>query len=93
MTERPFNSAVNERTLLIAVREGLRLTRPELAKMIGTSRGNIYRIEIGERHPSLALMQRWVKALGDGATLELFKGKGAKTRPSRGRLPYHDDAA
>jgi DNA-binding XRE family transcriptional regulator len=76
-----------ERTKLIQARERLGLNRVEFAKKVGTSRVNVYRIEIGVSHPSLALMQRWVKALklGPGVSLEMFWAAGAKARPSRRR--------
>jgi transcriptional regulator with XRE-family HTH domain len=72
------------RTELINARERLGLTRRQLAEAIGSSRPNIFRIEIGERHPSLALMQRWAAALG-GVPMELFRAPPgvARARPSR----------
>lgn len=77
------NSPPKKRTQLIRLRERRGLSGPQLAKKIGASRTNVYRIEAGVSHPSLALMQKWIKALGPGATLEMFWDKSAKARPSR----------
>ena len=85
--------APKERTQLIRARERLGLTRPQLAKKIGASRANVYRVEIGVSHPSLALMQRWTKALGPGVSMELFWAPSAKARPSRRAQPSPDATA
>jgi transcriptional regulator with XRE-family HTH domain len=72
-----------KRIELIYARERLGLTRIEFAKKLGVSRSNVYRIEIGVSHPSLALMQRWLLALGPDAKMDWFRGEFAKARPSR----------
>jgi DNA-binding XRE family transcriptional regulator len=83
-----------KRSKLIRAREYLGMTRPQLAKKLGASRQNIYRIEIGVAHPSLALMQRWAKAL-PGVSMEFFRGTAPKARPSKrasARTPSSDAA-
>ena len=79
---------MGERTALIAVREAHGLTRPDLAKLMGGSRHYIYAVEMGQRDPSFEFMRRWVKALGEGASMELFGSTTARpyTR-GRGRKP------
>ena len=86
-------TAPKERIQLIRARERLGLTRPQLAKKIGASRASVFRIETGVGHPSLALMQRWIKALGAGVSLDLFRASGVRARPSRRAQPSPDTAA
>lgn len=59
------------RIALIRRREELQMSRPELAGRINVCRHYVFSIETGNRNPSLALMQRWARALG-GAPLEIF---------------------
>lgn len=61
-----------QRTALIHARMALGLTRAELADKIGMDRSVIFRVEEGADDPSLEKMRRWVKALGEGASLDLF---------------------
>jgi transcriptional regulator with XRE-family HTH domain len=75
---------MSERTALIRAREKRGLTRPEFAKLMGGSRHYIYAIEMGMRDPSFEFMRRWVKALGEGATMELF-GRATARPYTRGR--------
>jgi DNA-binding XRE family transcriptional regulator len=71
-----------KRTDLIRARERLGLGSTALAYRIGVAKSTVSRIEAGISHPSLALMQKWVKAL-PGATMEMFAAPSAKARPSR----------
>ena len=71
--------------LLIQAREHRGWMQKDLAKKIGTNPGTISRVESGVREPSLALMQRWAKALGPGVTLDIFWTPYAKLRKPRGR--------
>jgi transcriptional regulator with XRE-family HTH domain len=64
---------MSKRTDLIRARERLLLTRPQLAKRLGIGRVAVYRVEEGMRDPSAALMRRWVKKLGPGASMDLFR--------------------
>lgn len=89
--------APRKRTHLIKARERLGWTGAELADRLGVYRSTIYRIEAGVRHPSLALVQKWVSAL-PGATMEMFWAPTAKARPGSGprssaRDADHDAAA
>jgi ribosome-binding protein aMBF1 (putative translation factor) len=83
-----------KRTQLVKARERLGWSGAQLAKKIGTNKSTVYRIEAGIGHPSLALMQKWVKAL-PGANMEMFRAPTAKARPSRAgsRLAPADAAA
>jgi transcriptional regulator with XRE-family HTH domain len=67
-----------ERKALIKERELRGWTRPVLAKKMRASRHYIHSVEVGLRNPSLAMMHRWVKALGGGASLDLFRTTAAK---------------
>jgi DNA-binding XRE family transcriptional regulator len=58
---------------LIRAREDLGLSRPAMGEKIGMSRFSIFRIEMGYTTPSMAMMCRWVDALGPGAGLDLFR--------------------
>ena len=71
--------------LLIQAREHRGWMQKDLAGRIGTNAGTISRVESGVREPSLALMQRWAKALGPGVTLDIFCSPYAKLRKPRGR--------
>ena len=81
------SSEAVQRFQLTRARERLGLTMPELAKRLGVAKPTVYRIEAGIRHPSLALMQKWVAELGPGASMELFWTKFAKPRHVLGHLP------
>jgi transcriptional regulator with XRE-family HTH domain len=61
-----------ERTSLIAVREKLGLTRPQLAETLGLSRSYVYRVEIGDCHPGLTTILDWLAALGPSASIDMF---------------------
>lgn len=60
---------------LIRRREDMDLTRPELASKIGIGREYVFAVETGSRNPSLDLMERWSRALGN-APLDLFAKVG-----------------
>jgi DNA-binding XRE family transcriptional regulator len=76
-----------ERMQLIRARERLGLFQHELARKIGASPVTVSRVETGVRHPSLALMQRWAKALGPDVSLDIFWVSYAKPRKRRARSP------
>ena len=57
---------------LIRARERIEKSRPQLADEIGVSRTYLFAVETGGRDPSLATMDRWIKALGPGASMDLF---------------------
>ena len=61
------------RKALIKAREERGFSRPELAEKVGVTRHYIHYVETGIRNPSLAVMHRWVKALGFEASLDLFR--------------------
>jgi len=61
-----------ERIHLIRARKLLRLERRELAAIVGVSKETVFKIEKGQRDPTLALMKRWVQALGPYGNMELF---------------------
>lgn len=60
------------RTDLIRLREGAGMSRRALAREIGTTAPTVFRIEKGQRNPSLGLAERWLKALGPTASADLF---------------------
>jgi transcriptional regulator with XRE-family HTH domain len=62
-----------QRTKLIAARERLGLTRPQLARRIGLDRSYLYRIETGRYDPGLDTMVAWLKELGPDASIALFE--------------------
>jgi transcriptional regulator with XRE-family HTH domain len=64
---------MSDRVDLIAARERLGLSRRELGKAIGVVYPMIFRVETGQQDPSLAVMRRWVEALGPSVTLDLFR--------------------
>ena len=74
-------SAPKKRTQLINARERLGWNGAELADRIGINKSTVYRIEGGVSHPSLAMMQKWVKAL-PGSNMEMFRAPTAKTKHS-----------
>jgi transcriptional regulator with XRE-family HTH domain len=82
-----------ERTTLIRARELLGLTRPELAKRVGITREFVYCVESGQRDPSLPTMQRWVKALGQFGTMDLFRDPKKPRRQLRGFASIDEPAA
>jgi DNA-binding XRE family transcriptional regulator len=87
---------MGERTALIRAREMLGLNRPQFAKRMGGSRNFVHAVEVGRRDPSLAYMRRWVKALGPGASLDLFriqKRTPYKSRQKPKGEPRRDDVA
>jgi transcriptional regulator with XRE-family HTH domain len=67
-----FTGRYYERTALIRARENLGLDRDQFAEMMGFNSIYVYKVETGRQDPSLAVMLRWIKALGPGATLDLF---------------------
>jgi transcriptional regulator with XRE-family HTH domain len=77
-------NAPKERTELIRARELLGLNGSQLAERLGVVKSTVYRIEAGISHPSLAMMQRWVKALGPGVSMEIFRAASAKPRHAAG---------
>lgn len=81
-----------KRTQLIKARERLGWNGAELADRIGINKSTVYRIEGGVSHPSLAMMQKWVKAL-PGATMEMFWASTAKTKHSGPGAGASADAA
>ena len=83
--------APKRRTQLISARKRVGRSGVQLAKKIGVAKSTVYRIEAGLAHPSLALMQRWIKALGPGVSMDLFGAPGARARPSR-RVQSSPDA-
>jgi transcriptional regulator with XRE-family HTH domain len=80
-----------ERKALIAAREARGLTRPEFARVMKGSRNFVHAVETGEKDPSLEYMQRWVKALGGDASLDLFVRRATKPH-IRPRQPARDAA-
>jgi transcriptional regulator with XRE-family HTH domain len=77
-----------ERRALIKAREARGLSRPEFAKLMRGSRNMVHAVETGAKGASLAYMQRWVKALGGDASLELF----VLRRKQSPRRPVNDAA-
>lgn len=57
---------------LIRARERIEKSRPQLAVEIGVSRTYLFAVETGLRDPSLETMGRWIRALGPGASMDLF---------------------
>jgi DNA-binding XRE family transcriptional regulator len=57
---------------LIRAREKMEKSRPQLAAEIGVSRTYLFAVETGLRDPSLATMDKWIRALGPGASMDLF---------------------
>jgi DNA-binding XRE family transcriptional regulator len=84
--------APKKRTQLIRARKRVGRSGVQLAKKLRVAKSTVYRIEAGLSHPSLALMQRWIKALGPGVSMDLFGAPGARARPSR-RAHSSPDAA
>jgi transcriptional regulator with XRE-family HTH domain len=83
-----------ERTQLIRARQALGLNRRQLADKIGLTRQYLYCIERGLRDPTLAIMQRWVEALGPYGTFELFRQPYEPRVPEKGNARLAaDDAA
>jgi transcriptional regulator with XRE-family HTH domain len=83
-----------QRRELIELREARGLNRVQLAEILGLTRGFVHDVEVGKRNPSLANMHRWVRALGKGASSDLFLTRPIrmpKSRPSPD--PARDDAA
>lgn len=62
---------------LIRAREKQEKTRPQLAREVGISRHYCFAVETGLRDPSIQIMQRWLRALGPGHTMDLFAKQGA----------------
>jgi DNA-binding XRE family transcriptional regulator len=83
--------APKKRAQLIRARKRVGRSGVPLAKKLRVAKSTVYRIEAGLSHPSLALMQRWTKALGPGASMDLFWAPGARARPSR-RVQSSPDA-
>ena len=69
----------NQRTSLILARERRGLSRNELAAALKLSRHYVYRVEMGSRAPSHAVMVRWAEALN--ATMDFFR----EEEPSQAR--------
>lgn len=61
------------RNNLIKARESLGLNKVAFAHLIGISQGYLTYIEDGRRDPSSSVAQRWLEALGPGATVDLFE--------------------
>ena len=80
-----------ERKALIAAREARGLTRPEVARVMKGSRNFVHAVETGGKDPSLEYMQRWVKALGGDASLDLFTRRSPKPH-ARPRQPVSNAA-
>jgi DNA-binding XRE family transcriptional regulator len=55
---------------LIRAREQVRLSRPDLARLLGLSRFFVFSVEVGWRNPRFELMQLWAQALN--APLDIF---------------------
>ena len=49
------------------------LTQAELARRIGISRHFVLEVENGHRDPGYATMEKWLRALGANASLDLFR--------------------
>lgn len=57
-----------KRTNLIRARSSAGLSQDDLARLSGVSRWTINRIELGERDPSFALMQKIIEATAGAVT-------------------------
>ena len=64
------------RIALIRARESQEKSRPQFAREIGSSRHFVFNVEMGSRNPSIATMQKWLAALGPGASMDLFAKQG-----------------
>ena len=57
------------------------LSRAQFAELIGVSVNMVYSVEVGRRDPSLSLARKWLKKLGPGTTMDLFRpGRGNERR-------------
>jgi transcriptional regulator with XRE-family HTH domain len=61
------------REALIAARERVGFTRPQLADRLKFSRSYVFRVEVGEIDPDVGRMAAWLRTLGDGASPALFE--------------------
>lgn len=61
----------SQRTLLIQARERRGMSRDALADSLKLSRHYVFRVEMGLRNPSHAVMVRWAKALN--TTMDFFR--------------------
>lgn len=63
----------NARLGLIRLRESRGISRPELARRLGVNRSQVFRYELGEASPPLALALRIIDLLGPDATFDMFR--------------------
>jgi transcriptional regulator with XRE-family HTH domain len=71
---------------LYELREAKGLTQDALGKQVGLSSTRISRVENGHLTPSLAVLERWAKALGVELYQLFFVGDG---KPEAPELPEH----
>lgn len=71
---------------LYELREAKGLTQEAIAKRIGLTSVRISRVENGYATPSLALLERWAKALNVDLYQLFFVGDG---KPESPKLPEH----
>ena len=68
-----LKSHPNARLGLIRVREMRGISRPELARRLGVDRSQVFRYELGEASPPLALALKIIDLLGPEASIEMFR--------------------
>jgi transcriptional regulator with XRE-family HTH domain len=82
-----------KRLALIQARESRGLSRPQFARLMKGSRNFVHAVEMGRRDPSLEYMRRWVKALGEGASFDLFMARPKPKVRLKAAVERRDDAA